>query len=93
MLGEFAAREHDRAAALPARGRGAPADDARDKLVSVVFAVYPPDAAKRTRGSRFEKTVEMVLGFCLGRDVEDVHRLVREALRRQLAANLVFTDD
>jgi hypothetical protein len=62
--------------------RGRKLFDGRDGLVSVAFSVYPRGTAKKSVGSRFEHTVEMLFRF-LGIEVEDVHSVILDALRRQ----------
>lgn len=82
-LRDVAARARGVASMLtPQPGERRPPDEHRDILISVIFSVYPPGTATKSRGSHFEQTVEMVLGDFLGRDVE-VHGLIRDALRRQ----------
>ncbi len=66
----------------PQKGAGRPADESRDKLISVVHNIYAEGVRSKSRGSHFERTVEMVLGH-LDREVEDVHSLIVNALRRQ----------
>ena len=70
------------AMAFAGGGRGRPPDEWRDRLVSVIFSVYPPGEAKKTPGSHFEHTVEIALAY-LDQDRQNVHGLILRALRRQ----------
>lgn len=83
-LGTVADAARAEAATFPRAGRGRPPDEWRDGLVSVIWSIYPPGAAKKAIGSHFETTVEMVFAI-LGREVEAVHGVVIAALRRQPA--------
>lgn len=53
----------------------------RDELIAAVFHAYPIGLAKKSEGSHFERTVEMLLGF-LNREVSDLHGVVIDALKR-----------
>lgn len=64
----------------PAR-RGRRPEAWRDDLVSVVYSVYPAGAAKRSVGSHFEATIDLLLNY-LGKPVSDVHSVVLDALVR-----------
>ena len=64
------------------KGAGRPPDEFRDELIAVIYSAYPPGEGTKSRGSHFERTVEMVLGY-IGREVEDVHGLIVKALRRR----------
>ena len=75
------AQEHSRTEERPTR-RGRPPEGWRDRLISVVHSIYPPGTAKKRVGSHFEDTVEILLGL-LGREVEDVHTVILDALRRR----------
>jgi hypothetical protein len=61
--------------------RGRPSTTWRDQLIAVAFSVYPAGEAKKTAGSHFEQTVEMLLEF-LNAEIADTHGLVRDALSR-----------
>lgn len=54
----------------------------RDRIISMVYHVYPSGAATQTTGSHFEQTVDNVLEWMNG-GVENVHDLICDALRRQ----------
>jgi hypothetical protein len=75
-------------ASRPQCGGGRPPLRWRDKLIMYVYKVYPAKTATKSVGSHFERTVEMLLGF-LARDVEDIHGVVVDALRRRPAASLL----
>ncbi len=66
---------------IPIATRGTPRDVHRDNLIAMIYSLYPPGAAKKTQGSHFEQTVEMVLQF-VGRDIQNIHGLVLAALER-----------
>jgi hypothetical protein len=72
------------AAARPGSKRGRPPEEWRDRLITVVFSVYPVGAAMKTTGSHFEETVRMLLEY-LGRELEDIHSVTLDALHRQPA--------
>jgi hypothetical protein len=63
-------------------GGGRPAFEWRDDLIALTFSLYPAEAQLKSAGSHFELTVELLLGF-LGRDVEDVHGPINQALARR----------
>jgi len=65
----------------PKSGRGRLPVEWRDRLVSLIYSVYPPGAATKTENSHFEDTVDRVLAL-LDAAVEDVHSVVLDALRR-----------
>jgi hypothetical protein len=81
-LERVAVSARQEAAAYSTSGRGRPPDELRDILVSVIHSVYPSSAARKARGSHFERTVELVLRWC-GRSIADVHGLCNEALARR----------
>jgi hypothetical protein len=80
MLTEAARVEAD--CSRPASTKGRPAEDWRDRLVAVAYGVFPDGDAAIAKDSRFEVLVGMLLEF-LDREIEDVHGMVVDALRRQ----------
>jgi len=68
--------------ARPRARRGRPPLDWRDRVISVVFSLYPEGAAKKTAGSHFEQTVEIVLEL-LDHEVADIHSVIVDALKRR----------
>lgn len=63
-------------------GRGRKSIIWRDDLIALVFGRYPRGAAKKSVGSHFEQTIEMILGY-LNKEVSDVHGVIVDALRRR----------
>jgi hypothetical protein len=66
----------------PRPRRGRTPLDWRDDLVSLAYSLYPEGEAAKSEGSHFESTVAMLLQY-LDAEVNDVHSVVVDALRRQ----------
>jgi hypothetical protein len=62
------------------RSKGAPKKTDRDDLIRAIYAYYPRDKAKKTEGSHFERTVEMVLGI-VDSIPKDLHKTICNALK------------
>jgi hypothetical protein len=61
--------------------RGRKPEEWRDRLIALVFNLYPPGLAAKTADGHFEETIGMLLGY-LGVEVNDVHSVVLDALAR-----------
>jgi hypothetical protein len=61
--------------------KGRPSFEWRDSLIATVFHSYPKGKATKTDGSHFQQTIELLLQF-LGREVENTHDVLVDALRR-----------
>jgi hypothetical protein len=64
-------------------GRGRPPLEWRDDLIAAVRGAYPPYADVLDRGSHFERTIEITLGFLDVDDVGDLHVVIEDALHRR----------
>jgi hypothetical protein len=87
MLSAVEASAHSMASSVrsvkaPPSNRGRRPEEWRDELIALVYGLYPPGKAVKTTGSHFESTVGMLLEW-VGRDVEDLHGLVIDALQRR----------
>lgn len=53
----------------------------RDRLIAVVYSIYPEGTALKSQGSHFERLVELLLEW-LGAEIDDVHSVIIDAMRR-----------
>jgi hypothetical protein len=64
----------------PKKPRGAPPNERRSELIRQLWRNYPKGTAKKTEGSHFEKTVQMVLSW-LEPSPKDLHKTIIKALK------------
>jgi hypothetical protein len=62
------------------RKQGGQQKQHRDELISRIYSYYPNGSAKKTRGSHFEQTIEMVIGF-LEPPPKDIHKTILNAMK------------
>ena len=73
----------DRVADTKSRRRGRPPHVWRDRLVATIYQCFPPSTAKMTRGGAFETVVLLAVNVIEKTTENEVHELVRAALRRR----------
>ena len=72
-------------------GPGRRANFLRDQLITTTFEIYPPGEATKREDSHFERTVRLLLRY-IDQEIEDVHSLVIDALRRQRPTGVVIIE-